>query len=369
MNIKTVFNRNNASGLKPVEYYIYIPESKQKGYIKTGVKIDNLYWDAKHMQVKNHPLSFEFNDKLNVVKNKITSYFKECYTTGANPTIVGLRDYIKGKDGLDFIQFIAEESSKEPLSVNTQKNIRNVMNKLKDCFGNVRFQDISYKMVKDFDYYMRELSPNTKALYHSIVSKYISLLIKLGISKTLTNNPYELMENEKRTSKLVYLTLEELKQLENVALVGKEHQVRNMFLQSCYTGFRFSDIETLDEAVVHDVDGVTYLTKTPVKTSRHNIKVSLPISLLFEGKFLNLSTFKLPYKEVWGLLPQVVRKAGIDKHITFHAGRHTFGTIMANKLQGDKFKLGKLMGITNERTLNVYVHTTDKAIRDSLITL
>jgi len=370
MNIKTIFNRNKAKGLKPVEYYVYIPENNQKTYIKTNVKILPEQWNFNKNKIKDsHPMAFILNTLLKSVYDKIIDYFEMCYIEGLEPNINALKDYVKGNDMMDFISFIEKELQKEQLSKNSIKNVKQVINKLKYCFGTVQFKDINYEMVITFDKYISDhLSHNTVILYHSLVNKYITRLINMGISKTLKLNPYNKFAKQSKTNKLLFLLEEEVTRLENLQLEGMQQTVRDMFLLSCYTALRYSDIVTLEQANIYDRDKITYLTKEVIKLRHIGIKVTLPISLLFNGKPLKLinKNFNLSNAKVNSCLKIIIDKAGINKDVRFHTARHTFGTIMANKLNGDIFKLGKLMGISNKKTLDVYVHTTNQVIVETL---
>ena len=56
---------------------------------------------------------------------------------------------------------------------------------------------------------------------------------------------------------------------------------------------------------------------------------------------------------------------GITKHITFHAGRHTFAVSLIT--QGvDIYTLSKLMGHTEVKTTQIYADITDKVRKDAM---
>lgn len=54
-----------------------------------------------------------------------------------------------------------------------------------------------------------------------------------------------------------------------------------------------------------------------------------------------------------------MKAAGIDKHITFHCGRHTFAVMMLD-LGVDLYTVSKLLGHKSIETTQVYAKILDK---------
>ena len=86
-------------------------------------------------------------------------------------------------------------------------------------------------------------------------------------------------------SKRGHLTPEELGRLENIApkLQRTLRRTLDMFLFSCYTGLRFSDIVNIRPDNFHLIDDKLWLVYSSVKT---DVNVRLPLFLLFDGKAL-----------------------------------------------------------------------------------
>ena len=54
-----------------------------------------------------------------------------------------------------------------------------------------------------------------------------------------------------------------------------------------------------------------------------------------------------------------VKEAGIDKHITFHSGRHSFATLQLT-MDTDIYTVSKLLGHKNVKTTEIYAKVIDK---------
>jgi site-specific recombinase XerD len=80
-----------------------------------------------------------------------------------------------------------------------------------------------------------------------------------------------------------------------------------------------------------------------------------------EAKGRDIPFFEIPTTAT--VIGRALRKwaeaAGIDKHISFHVSRHTFGTMMIT-LGADLFTTSKLMGHTNIHTTEIYAKIVDK---------
>ena len=118
--------------------------------------------------------------------------------------------------------------------------------------------------------------------------KHLKRYINLAINKELFElhkYPFRKYKIKYQESKRTHLTPEELGRLENLKLDGQRTLRRclDMFLFSCYTGLRFSDIVSITKENFLIIDDKVWLVYSSVKT---DVSVRLPLFLLFEGKSL-----------------------------------------------------------------------------------
>ena len=76
-------------------------------------------------------------------------------------------------------------------------------------------------------------------------------------------------------------------------------------------------------------------------------KPTEPIFTLNAGSYSNV------------ILAKWIASAGIQKHITFHSGRHTFAVLMLD-LGTDIYTVQKLLGHANIATTQIYAKVLDK---------
>ena len=150
----------------------------------------------------------------------------------------------------------------------------------------VLFKDINFNFLCDFEYFLlkQEYHRNTIAKHMKHLKRYINLAINKELFE-LHKYPFRKYKIKYQESKRTHLTPEELGRLENLKLDGQRTLRRclDMFLFSCYTGLRFSDIVSITKENFLIIDDKVWLVYSSVKT---DVSVRLPLFLLFEGKSL-----------------------------------------------------------------------------------
>lgn len=207
------------------------------------------------------------------------------------------------------------------------------------------------------------VAQGTAVSYISMLSIALNAAVR---AEWLGENPFMLLSPAERVkkpeSKRQFLTIEELKTL--IATDCRNKTVKRAYLFSCYCALRLSDIENLrwKDIVCNDgkymIATVQQKTSTPIYTplSKNAIKW-LPErktdddnALIFAALPSRMTTNKI--LKQWGA------KAGIDKEITYHTARHTFGTMMMT-VGADLYTTCKLMGHADVRTTQIYAKIVD----------
>mgnify|MGYP000156862484 CR=1 FL=1 len=274
-----------------------------------------------------------------------------------------------------FIAFIKQEITSHEMKVSTRKNHESTINLLRRFRPKVCFKDINYQFVCDFEMYMESLAYNKNTIAKHM--KHLKRHINAAINKDLINlkqYPFRQYKIKTQTPNRNHLTPDELQKIENYpsrSCFGIS-RCRDMFLFSCYTGLRFSDITRLQKDNFQLIDGKWWLIFKSLKTG---VNIKLPIYMLFDGKPIeifkkynqrnfNESLFGLSTSSNSAInkqLRKLARKVKLYKHISFHTARHTCATILLyNGVQLTTVQ--KLLGHQSIRTTEVYSDIMDMTI-------
>ncbi|MDR1984049.1 MAG: site-specific integrase [Prevotellaceae bacterium] len=214
------------------------------------------------------------------------------------------------------------------------------------------------------------LSENTQCGY----MKKLEYVLNCAISDEVTNlNPFKQIKPEnkpkKRQADVCYLTIEEVKTLENTQCLSQI--IKQAFLFSCYTGLRFSDVQALTWGKLgKDSDGSTIIHYTQNKTQKHEY---LPIPQKAVGFLPDRNgakdtdkVFYLPSGGYTNLqLKTWAALAGLSKHLTFHVARHTYATLLLS-LETPIETVSKNLGHSEIRTTQIYAKVVSKSQREAV---
>ena len=169
-----------------------------------------------------------------------------------------------------------------------------------------------------------------------------------------------------------YLTLDEIKQIIAVEYNYK-NDIKNAFLFCCFCGLRHSDVVKLTWGeIVTAPDGSTMI-QTQMKKTKKLIAIPLSENAL---AFLPEQGKAKKSERVFPNLPNqpgnadvrlkvIIKKAGIDKNVTFHVARHTFATLTLT-YGADLYTVSKLLGHANVKTTQIYAKIVDENKRKAV---
>lgn len=210
------------------------------------------------------------------------------------------------------------------------------------------------KRIKD-----KPLARNSKLSYFNKLRACLNQAIEEGVILTNPMRGIDGFKPEEGTR--MYLTLDEVRKL---AVTECEYpQIKAAFLFSCLTGLRRSDVLRLTWGDVHKQGEFTRIIFRQKKTSGQEYLDISPQAAELMGKR------GLPDEHVFtdihspsctnNTLKLWVAKAGINKTITFHCGRHTFATLMLD-IGTDIYTVSKLLGHRDLSTTQIYAKVMDK---------
>lgn len=238
----------------------------------------------------------------------------------------------------------------------------------------IEANDLTKKMVEEFvDYLKSHHNGQGPETYYRRFKRLINYSIEKGI---ILNNPCKgvrIMSVEGILSKEI-LSKEELLKLFATHYKGENPEIRRAFEFTCYSGVRYCDLSRL---TYYNVDYANRIIRfTQHKVEGHSKKAGMVIPLtdkLLEivGRKPDNKTktdliFDLPsFTMCTKALRRWVIKADINKHITWHCGRHSFATNLLSA--GVNIKVvSDLLGHSTLQHTEIYLRVIDKQKRDAL---
>lgn len=113
--------------------------------------------------------------------------------------------------------------------------------------SNILLEDINLKFLQDFGYYLK-INKNQKHITINKSIQRIKKIIKLAIAEGfITTVPFLLYKTKRVENKVLYLTTEELKKLEDYTFSQiRLQQVADIFIFCCYTGLAYQEMRSLE---------------------------------------------------------------------------------------------------------------------------
>ena len=235
----------------------------------------------------------------------------------------------------DFLSFFYKQAKGRKGLVTDSTIAQNLAthNKLKKFRDNISFADLTYSFIEDFEKWLRtdkdeKVTTNSVWKHHKTIHTFINIAIKKGHK---IPDPYKNYKIRWVKKPKVHLTKEEVKKLEDryelQNLPDSQQNVLRMFLFSCYTGIRISDVTRITSEQIRE----GWLIFTPHKTRGRKPIHEIPLNnkalhyvTVTSGKLFAQYADQVINK----FLKEVFRKCGITgRKFTYHSSRHTFATL------------------------------------------
>ncbi len=226
---------------------------------------------------------------------------------------------------------------------------------IKFCPPPLSAKDVDEKLCRDFkDYLKEQLNRESQSSYFARFKKVLAEAVR---EKVFTVSPAINIKNTQKSQSIPkdILSIEDIQKLASAECGNLE--VKRAFLFACYTGLRFCDVEALKWK---NIKGSTMIV-SQLKTERQ-VSVNLnqvARQLLGESNKAEENVFRLPSSTGTNkVIGYWVKRAGIDKHITFHCARHSFGTNLM-MYDGNISTVASLLGHTSWKHTQKYVRAVE----------
>jgi site-specific recombinase XerD len=216
------------------------------------------------------------------------------------------------------------------------------------------------------DYHKRE-----KHFDQSTINKIINLIksvVDYAVRKDwLEFNPLTSHKNKKLKRKpKVYLTESEVKRIQGHQFASHRLQkIAYLFLFQCYTGLAFVDLMRFEKSWVRLGENGKYWIHTErKKVAGSECKIPLFKSALSILDDLNWKIEQIHNGNYNAYLKEIAVIVGIDKNLTTHVARKTFGNMLLDKNVSLEVVSSMYGHSSTKTTLSYYVDISEKRISD-----
>lgn len=335
----------NRTGQAPVA--LECRQGKRKIYLSTKIYLYPYQW--LNGTVINHQNAAKLMAYLVKYRNSIEEVELNALLKGRMMSLSQLKMSVK--NGLhesaslrDFTMGVIENSDRKE---STKRGYEYLINDIENEYGKMTLDDITYDWVLKWKHKMHEsnLADNTVKGRLKLLRCICNEATKRNI---ITEDPFKFITIGNMQPKAVWLNMKEIKKIENVELAGREAIIRDLFVFSCYSGLRWSDLSTLEDAEIKN----GLLRKMMCKTKH---EVVIPIKTIFWGKGMAIiERYQSNIKRLSHVacnatankkIRDIARKAGVNKPVSFHWARKS----CSSNLQ--------VLGMSREDVATILGHT------------
>lgn len=241
----------------------------------------------------------------------------------------------------------------------------------------IKPEQISKDMVEAFTEYLqsRSVGEGAKSIYARF-KKVIKYAIEHDV---MTKNPCTgiIIKVDDQILRKEVLSLDEVQQLIATHYEHENPNIRRAFILCLYCGLRFCDVKDLTFANVDYSNKLLKFEQNKTKGHSANSGVIIPLNdalLKLIGEPTGNQTkdspiFPLPsYEMCLKALGRWVKRAGIDKHISWHCARHSFAVNILNN--GANIKtVASLLGHSGLKHTEKYTRAVDSLKQDAINSL
>ena len=239
----------------------------------------------------------------------------------------------------------------------------------------VAFGQLNEQFIREYqDFALGELgySPDTVRHYLAILKKICKIAFREGLSEKFHFAHYKLPKQKETTPKaLSRESFEKIRDLNIPSNRPSTRLTRDLFLFACYTGTSYTDVVRItSENMFTDEEGSLWLKYRRKKTDyRARVKL-LPEAIVLLEKYKDESRdtlFPVQSAEMVKANMKGLRvMAGIKEPVTYHAGRHSFASLITLEEGVPIETISRMLGHSNIQTTQIYARVTPKKLFDDM---
>ena len=354
--------------------------------ITTGEECKVSEWNTKQGLTTNR----KTNQRINEFREFVEKTYRNILTRDGVVSAELIKNHLQGiathpttllamsKAELQAVKESVGKSRAEGTYLNLYYSDRN----LREFIENKGVQDISIATIteslfEEYHFFLKKHRLKLSTINNNLC--WLSRLMFRAVSKRIIRcNPFENAKYEKEEKKIRFLQKGDVMKLMAMRMNDREAELaRLMFVFSCFTGMAIADIENLEYRHIQTAaDGQRYIRKERQKTKVEFIVPLHPIAEAIISHYRNeqerneeQQTVKekgdslvfQPHssRSVMDKNLSIVGKTcGIRQRLSYHVGRHTFGTMSLSA--GIPIEsIAKMMGHASISSTQIYAQVTD----------
>src|SRR5690606_19772874 len=254
--------------------------------------------------------------------------------------------------------------NKREISEQTYKNYGGTIRRIYEFQPDVRFDQITAKWMQSFKSHLQKIGNSHNTVWVRI--KDIKAMLRIANEEVSIRVDQDAINfpNKYISTPVTFLNRIELQKLLDLLRDGylrqQDENVLKAFLFSCFTSLRISDIYEANRGWMLSDNFLLYTMKKNRNRRPKTIKIPIaPIAKEFMSTSFS-KFFDLPTEQEYNrTLKELAVMAGIEKKLTSHVGRHTFGYLFMTSV-GDIYALKEIMGHSKISTTERYAHLDEE---------
>lgn len=327
--------------------------NRKQTYILTPYRIHLKQWDKEKRIVVNHDNA----NVINVSIRKEISILEDKIVTHGLQGIVVSKRLIKGQYTTSRLFFeYAKEVRWHGVRLNQLKKFRG---------DQILISDIDVEFLRKYESFLRQVPYQQNTINTNF--KYIQRIIRQAKKeKIITENPFDNYSVPRYVqTDRIYLVDSEIKLLVDMIDKPMNESMRTTlcyFLLGCYTGMRHGDWHSFNKSMIEG-------KHLKFRASKNHNHVVMPIGKTLRKIINKLLVMPPPFSnsKCNVYLKAIAHSAGIEKDISTHSGRHSFGYMCASNGMTES-TTAALMGISAS-IVKVYFHLSGRNITDQAAVL
>ena len=354
-------------------------------HLATRIDVDPDRWLGKECRTPGRSAEDKYiNEMLDNYRNVIKNKYNELFFRGEAITAMRLKSILTSRSdeakrllvlfdefNEDYKALVGKETTHKTYTryLLTRRRLAEFM-AAKYKIRDILLSDINTKFINDFYIYLRTVDGKNGHNYHmKMIQRFRTVFKTAKDNGWVTADPFGGFKISMEETHREHLTIDELGVLVSKEMTSERLQrVKDIFVFSCFTGLAYTDVRGLKKSeVVMGNDGRLW-----IDTRRDKTKVAVYVPLLdiprailekYADQTSHDRLLSIPANQkVNDYLKEIAAICGIDKNLTFHIARHTFGTTVTIENGVALGTVQKMLGHKNIRTTQVYAKMTKRRI-------